>query len=82
MGAGQSRAQGAAGGFEVWAARAWNVFNEGKPFSIVYPVMVLLAGAAVGLAPEGALSLALVGAVAVSIVLSRFAFPLRWRALL
>ncbi len=32
-----------AGAFEVWAARAWNVFNEGKPFSIVYPVMVLLA---------------------------------------
>ena len=82
MGEGEGRAQGAAGVFEVWVARAWNVFNEGKPFSIVYPVMVLLAAAAVGLAPEGALGVALLGAVGVSIVLSRFAFPLRWRALL
>ena len=32
----------AAGPVEVWAARAWNVFNEGRPFSVVYPV----AGAA------------------------------------
>ena len=30
---------------EVWAARAWNVFNEGRPFSIVYPLLVLLAAA-------------------------------------
>ncbi len=42
-----------AGVFEVWAARAWNVFNEGKPFSIVYPVMVLLAATPLGLAPDG-----------------------------
>ena len=33
----------AAGGFEIWAARAWNVFNEGRPFSIVFPVLVLLS---------------------------------------
>ena len=38
----------AAGGFEVWAARAWNVFNEGRPFSIVYPAMVLLCCGAAG----------------------------------
>src|SRR3954453_14137771 len=67
---------------EIWAARAWNVFNEGRPFSIVYPVLVLLAAALVGLAPEGALAIALAGAVAVSGLLSRFAFALRGRVLL
>ncbi len=40
--------QRAAGAFEVWAARAWNVFNEGRPFSVVYPLMVLLCAALVG----------------------------------
>ena len=35
--------QGSAGPVEVWAARAWNVLNEGRPFSVVYPVLVLLA---------------------------------------
>jgi hypothetical protein len=72
----------AAGAFEVWAARAWNVFNEGKPFSIVYPALVLLAAAAVGLAPEGSLVLALAGALLLAVVLSRFPFPLRGRLLL
>jgi Glycosyl transferase family 2/Type I phosphodiesterase / nucleotide pyrophosphatase len=67
---------------EVWAARAWNVFNEGRPFSVVYPLMVLLAAAPVGLAPDGSLGLALLAAFAASAVLSRFAFPLRGRALL
>jgi hypothetical protein len=67
---------------EIWAARAWNVFNEGRPFSVVYPLLVLLAAALVGLAPEGPLGLALLGAAAVAFVLSRFAFPLRGRALL
>jgi Glycosyl transferase family 2/Type I phosphodiesterase / nucleotide pyrophosphatase len=67
---------------EVWAARAWNVFNEGRPFSVVYPPMVLLAAAPVGLAPDGSLWLALLAAILSSIVLSRFAFPLRGRALL
>jgi hypothetical protein len=64
---------------EVWAARAWNVFNEGRPFSIVYPLLVLLAAAVVGLAPGGPLGLALAGAAAASLVLSRFSFPLRGR---
>ena len=41
----------AAGPLEVWAARAWNVFNEGRPFSVVYPLLVLLAAAPRGLAP-------------------------------
>src|SRR6185503_18067114 len=67
---------------EIWAARAWNVFNEGRPFSIVYPLLVLLAAAPVGLAPDGSALVALAGAGAVALVLSRFAFALRGRALL
>src|SRR5829696_2013901 len=72
----------AAGRIEVWAARAWNVFNEGRPFSLVYPVLVLLVAAPVGLAPNGPLPLALAGALSLSAVLARFTFPLRGRALL
>ncbi len=76
------RHQRAAGPVEVWAARAWNVFNEGRPFSIVYPPLVLLAASAVGLAPDGRLGLALIAAVASSLVLACFPFALRGRALL
>ena len=72
----------AAGPVEVWAARAWNVFNEGRPFSIVYPLLVLLAAAPLGLAPDGPLGLALLGAGASALVLSRFSYALRGRALL
>ena len=64
----------AAGFAEVWAARAWNVFNEGRPFSIVYPAMVL--------AVADRRALAFAGAIGLAIVLSRFSFPLRGRALL
>src|SRR3954468_7471817 len=71
-----------AGGAEVWAARAWNVFNEGRPFSLVFPLLVLLAAAPVGLGPAGSLALALAGAGALAAVLARFAYPLRTRALL
>jgi hypothetical protein len=71
-----------AGPVEVWAARAWNVLNEGRPFSIVYPLLVLLVAAAVGLAPDGSLPIALAGALATSAVLACFTFPLRGRALL
>ena len=74
--------QGAAGPVEVWAARAWNVLNEGRPFSVVYPVLVLLAAAATGLGPGGSLGLALVGALFMAGVLACFTFPLRGRALL
>ena len=77
-----SEAARPAGPVEVWAARAWNVFNEGRPFSIVYPLLVLLAAAPLGLAPDGSLGLALLGAGACALVLSRFSFPLRGRALL
>ena len=67
---------------EIWAARAWNVFNEGRPFSVVYPLLVLLAAAPVGLAPDGGLATALVTAAVVAVVLSRFPFALRGRVLL
>jgi hypothetical protein len=48
----------------VWAARAWNVFNEGRPFSVVYPVLVLAAAVPAGLAPDGSILVALAGALA------------------
>jgi hypothetical protein len=72
----------AAGPLEVWAARAWNVFNEGRPFSVVLPLLVLAAAAAAGLGPGGSLAVALLGAAAASLVLVRFPFALRGRALL
>jgi hypothetical protein len=71
-----------AGRVEVWAARAWNVFNEGRPFSLVYPALVLLVAAPLGLGPDGSLALALAGALGLAAVLARFPFPLRGRALL
>src|ERR671914_1798818 len=80
--ASDARGHRAAAPAEVWAARAWNVFNEGRPFSVVYPVLVLLAAAPTGLAPDGSILLALAGALAMSAVLACFAFPLRGRLLL
>ena len=71
-----------AGPFEVWAARAWNVFNEGRPFSLVYPALVLLVAAPLGLGPRGGLATALLGGLALAAVLAVFPFPLRGRALL
>src|SRR5919198_6771009 len=72
----------AAGPLEIWAARAWNVFNEGRPFSLVYPALVLVCAAPLGLGPNGPLSIALAGALGLALVQSRFEFPLRARALL
>src|SRR5688500_9869847 len=72
----------AAGRLEIWAARAWNVFNEGRPFSLVYPVLVLVCAAPLRLGPDGPLPLALAGALGIALVQSRFDFPLRERALL
>src|SRR4051794_41832739 len=63
-----------AGKLEVWAARLWNVFNEGRPFSLVYPTLVILV-----LRPSPA---ALLGALAFAAILVPFSFPLRGRALL
>jgi hypothetical protein len=70
-----------AGGFEVWAARAWNVFNEGKPFGVVYPPMALAGAILIG-AIQGELLAALLAGLAVSLVWAKFPFALRGRALL
>jgi hypothetical protein len=67
---------------EVWAARAWNVFNEGRPFGIVYPPLALAGAALVGLGPDGALGWGLLAGLAMGALWARFAFPLRARALL
>ena len=63
-----------AGKLEIWAARLWNVFNEGRPFSLLYPVLVQLAA---GAGPP-----ALLCTLAFSAVLAPFSFALRGRALL
>ena len=72
----------AAGGAEVWAARLWNVFNEGKPFSVVYPPMAVAGAALVGLGPGGAIGWGLLAGLALSLVWARYPFALRGRALL
>ncbi len=68
--------------FEIFAARAWNVLNEGKPFTPVFVLGVLLLLAA----PQAGdynywghwlLSLALVAPLA--LVFFRFDFPLKLR---
>lgn len=76
------RGDRAAGQLEIWAARAWNLFNEGRPFSLVYPALVLVCAAPLGLGPDGSLAIALAGALGLALVESRFEFPLRARALL
>src|ERR671914_2706314 len=80
--ASDARGHRAAAPAEVWAARAWNVFNEGRPFSVVYPVLVLAAAVPAGLAPDGSILLAIAAALALSAVLACFTFPLRGRLLL
>jgi hypothetical protein len=77
-----ARRHAPAGGVEVWAARAWNVLNEGRPFSVVYPAVALLVAAPLGLAPEGELWRALAGTLLMAATLAAFSFPLRGRALL
>jgi hypothetical protein len=72
----------AAGSLEIWAARVWNIFNEGRPFSLVYPALVLVCAVLVGIGPDGWLLVALAGTLALALVASRFDFPLRGRALL
>src|ERR671919_224308 len=54
--------------FEVWAARAWNVFNEGKPFGIVYPPMALAGAALLGLDPGGALGYGLLAGLGLALL--------------
>jgi hypothetical protein len=71
-----------AGPLEIWAARAWNVLNEGRPFSFVYPALVLVCAAPIGIGPDGSLLLALTATLSIALVQSRFEFPLHGRALL
>jgi len=71
-----------AGLFEIWAARLWNVFNEGRPFSVVYPQLVLACALPLGLAPDGPYVAASGAALVFSLVSARYQFPLRGRALL
>jgi hypothetical protein len=63
-----------AGPFEEWAARGWNVLNEGKPFTVVFGVLVLALSGVGGRGFLACLPLALGW--------WRHAFPLRLRALL
>ena len=74
-----------AGSVEIVAARAWNVLNEGKPFTIVFSLgvygLVWLAGGLGSVSSaEAARGVALAAPLAV--VWYRFDFPLRLRALL
>ncbi len=71
-----------AGLAEVWAARAWNVFNEGRPFAVVYPPLAVAGAALIGAGPGGAIGWGLLAGLVLSAVWARAAFPLRWRALL
>lgn len=63
-----------AGPTEKWAARAWNVLNEGKPFTLVFGLFVLLA--------SGAPARGLIACIPLAVAWWRHAFPLRLRALL
>jgi hypothetical protein len=57
---------GAAGPLEVWPRV--NVLNAGRPFSVLYPVLILLAAAPLGLAPADSLPVAVGGALAITVV--------------
>jgi hypothetical protein len=71
-----------AGWFETWAARAWNVFNEGRPFGVVYPPMAVAGALLVGALGGTEIGWGLLAGLALSLVWARFSFPLRGRALL
>ena len=63
-----------AGRMEEWAARAWNVLNEGKPFTIVFGASLLLL--------TGAPARGLVACIPLAVGWYRHAFPLHLRAIL
>ena len=63
-----------AGRLEEVAARAWNVLNEGKPFTAVFTAGVLLL--------TGVPALGLLGAAPLALVWWRHAYPLHLRAVL
>ncbi|HEV7887162.1 MAG TPA: glycosyltransferase [Acidimicrobiales bacterium] len=63
-----------AGPLEEWAARAWNVLNEGKPFTLVFGAGVLLV--------TGTSAAGLLACVPLAVGWWRHAFPLHLRVLL
>jgi hypothetical protein len=63
-----------AGPLEEWAARAWNVLNEGKPFTVVFAAFLLLV---TGAPARGWAAYALFG-----LAFWRHAYPLHLRAVL
>ena len=75
----------AASRFEVLAARLWNVFNEGKPFTPVF-VIGILGLLSLPHAADGAYwsraALALLALVPLFLLFYRFDFPLRLRVAL
>ena len=71
--------------FEVIAARAWNVLNEGKPFTLVFVGGVLLALAIPHAGDAGywaRWSLGILCIAPLALVFFRFDFPLRLRTAL
>ena len=64
----------AAGPMEEWAARAWNVLNEGKPFTWVFGAFVL--------AVTGAPAAGFLACIPLALGWWRHAFPLHLRAVL
>ncbi|MCC6236166.1 MAG: flippase-like domain-containing protein [Dehalococcoidia bacterium] len=75
----------AASRLEVWAARAWNVLNEGQPFTPLFALGVVALVSGPRLTTAGFARDALVALLAIlplALVWWRFAFPLRLRALL
>ena len=82
---GSSDGAKSASGFEVFAARLWNVLNEGKPFTPVFAlgVIALLSVPHLG---DGSYWLragaAMLGIVPLFVLFYRFDFPLRLRVAL
>ena len=75
----------AASRFEIAAARLWNVINEGKPFTPVFViavVMLLSIPHAADLGYWARASVALLALVPLFVVFYRFDFPIRLRAAL
>jgi uncharacterized membrane protein YbhN (UPF0104 family) len=71
--------------FEVLAARAWNVVNEGKPFTVVFSLVVLVLlslPAALSPADWGRFAVGLAASVPLYITFARYDFPLKLRAAL
>jgi hypothetical protein len=63
-----------AGRTEEWAARAWNVLNEGKPFTLVFGLFLL--------AVTGAPGRGFLACIPLALAWFRHAFPLHLRAVL